>query len=256
MNQDSRERCGRGRVMLVTGGSRGIGETLVRGFAAQGYRIAFNYSRAADEAERLARETAAAGGEVLPLQADIASRAAVRAMFDAIEAQWGPVDLLINNAGVNRDGPFLSMDQEQWQRVVDVNLTGTFNCSQEYAQRYPGRAGHIIMMGAATALHGRRNGVNYCSAKAGIMSLTKCLAIELAPTIAVNCVVPGFMETEEVMERFGLHDPDQRRAMEAQIPAGRLGTTEDIFRMTSFLINEASYITGQQLFVNGGQYRG
>ncbi len=244
------------KIILVTGGSRGIGEEFVRGFAAQGHRVVLNYSRSQQQAEEVSTSVENSGGAVFCQQADVSARDQVRAMFDAVEEHWGMVDILINNAGINLDGPFLPMEGEQWQRVVDVVLTGTFLCSQEYARRYQGTAGHIINMGAATALHGRKNGTNYCSAKAGVMTLTKCLARELAPAIAVNCVVPGFMETEEVMERFNLYDPDRRRDMENRVPQGRLGTTADIFRMTSFLVNEATYITGQNHFVNGGEYMG
>ncbi len=244
------------KTILVTGGSRGIGEELVRGFAAQGHRVVLNYSRSGTEAEHVVQSLANEPGDVMCVQANVAQRESVRRMFDTVAERWGMVDVLINNAGINLDGPFLTMTDDQWQQVQDVVLTGPFICAQEYAKRYQGSRGHIVNMGAATALHGRKNGANYCSAKAGVISLTKCLALELAPTIAVNCVVPGFMETEEVMERFHLHDPAKRREMEARIPDGRLGTVKDIFRMTSFLVNEATYVTGQNLFVNGGQYMG
>ncbi len=244
------------KTILVTGGSRGIGEELVRGFAAQGHRVVLNYSRSGDEAEAVASALKDEPGDIMCCQANVAQRDSVRQMFAAVADRWGMVDVLINNAGINLDGPFLTMTDDQWQQVQDVVLTGTFICSQEYAKRFQGTRGQIINMGAATALHGRKNGANYCSAKAGVISLTKCLAQELAPTIAVNCVIPGFMETEEVMERFQLHDPVKREQMEARIPQGRLGTVRDIFRMTSFLVNEATYVTGQNLFVNGGQYMG
>lgn len=133
-------------------------------------------------------------------------------------------------------------------------LTGTFHCSQEFAARYRGDAGHIINIAASTGIKGRKNGANYCSAKAGVITLTKCLAMELAPRICVNCVVPGYHDTEEVMTRFNLRDPAGYRKVVDTIPMGRLGTAEDLFRAVRFLVEEASYITGQNFFVNGGHF--
>lgn len=243
-------------VMLITGASRGLGARFAAGFAARGYRVAINFSRSKLEAERLRAEIAEVRGaeEVMTVQADVGRRDEVRRMFDRIEADWGEVEVLINNAGLNMDGPFLAMTDEQWERVIATNLTGTFLCSQEYALRYKGNSGRILNLGAATALHGRKNGANYCSAKAGVIALTKCLALELAPRIAVNCLVPGYIETDEVVERYNLKNPARRAEIEKTIPMGRLGTPDDVFRTAEFIITAADYVTGQNFFVNGGNF--
>ena len=132
-------------------------------------------------------------------------------------------------------------------------LTGTFLCAQQFARRYCGDSGHVINIGALTAITGRKNGANYCAARAGVLTLTKCLALELAPRIRVNCVIPGLIQTEEVNERYHLDDPDKARTFLGQIPLGQFGTPEDIFRMIYFLVNDSTYITGQNFQVDGGK---
>ena len=244
------------RVILVTGSSRGIGATLVSSFAAEGFRVVINYSQARAEAEAVFRGLVAKHGadRALLCRADVGKRSDVKEMFDAALDRFGRVDVLVNNAGLNIDGPFLAMTDEQWGRVISTNLTGTFICSQEFALRFTGAAGHIINLSAATAIRGRKNGVNYCSSKAGVITLTKCLALELAPRICVNCVLPGQMNTEEVMERYNLHDPVALERMLGTIPLRRLGTTEDVYRTVRFLVTDATFITGQNFLVNGGMY--
>lgn len=246
------------RVALVTGSSRGIGEELVRGFAKKGYRVVINCRASVGEAESL-RDSMIAKGEVkednvLVVPADIASRESVVKMFDAINAEFGQVDILVNNAGLNIDKPFLKLTQDDWTRVCDINLTGTFNVSQEFAKRYKGKNGHIISISAATAIHGRANGANYCASKAGVVTLTKCMAIELAPNISVNCVHPGYIGTKEVIERYELEKPEKLAEMLSKIPAGRLGTTSDVFNMIYFIVDGATFVTGHNFFVNGGNY--
>ena len=244
-------------VVLVTGSSRGIGAALVAGFARAGHRVVVNYAHVAAEAAALAASLAAdVGDRVMCVKADVARRAEVRAMFDAVVERFGRVDALVNNAGLNRDGPFLGMSDDDWDRVIATNLTGVFLCAQEFARRFAGAVGHIINVSASTAIQGRRNGANYCSAKAGVLALTKCLALELAPAIRVNCLVPGRINTAEVMERFNLHDPATYEAATKAIPAGRLGTPEDVVRVARFLVEESDYITGQNFFVNGGNFMG
>jgi acetoacetyl-CoA reductase/3-oxoacyl-[acyl-carrier protein] reductase len=175
-------------------------------------------------------------------------------MFAQAVAQFGRVDALVNNAGLNLDGPFRTMTDEQWERVLATNLTGPFLCAQEFARRFRGEVGHIVNISAATAVHGRVNGANYCSSKAGVIALTKCLALELAPAIRVNCVFPGRVRTEEVLTRLNLRDPATYEASVKAIPLGRLGEPEDIYRIIRFLIEESDYITGQNFFVNGGLF--
>ena len=246
------------RSIVITGASRGIGAALATGFAREGHQVTLNYAHATAEAESLfAALTAEVGADRLLLQrADVGSRQDVQRMLDAAVDKFGRVDVLVNNAGLNLDGPFLEMTDEHWDRVLRTNLTGTFLCCQEFARRFRGENGAIVNVSAATAIHGRRNGANYCSAKAGVIALTRCLALELAPQICVNCVIPGTVETEEVVTRYSLRDPEARARRLAQIPLGRLGTTEDVFRTVRYLVTDASFVTGQNLFVNGGAYLG
>jgi 3-oxoacyl-[acyl-carrier protein] reductase len=242
------------RVILITGSSRGIGATLATEFARDGFRVVLNYAHSQAEAEALYRVLADQNGadRILLRRASVEKRDEIKAMFDAAVDRFGRVDVLVNNAGLNIDGPFLAMTDEQWDRVIATNLTGTFICSQEFALRFTGKEGHIINLSAATGLRGRKNGANYCSAKAGVITLTKCLALELAPKICVNCILPGWMHTDEVMTRFNLRDPATLERTLGTIPLGRLGTTEDVYRVVRFLVKEATYITGQNFFVNGG----
>ncbi len=242
------------RVILVTGSSRGIGAALVTGFAHKGFRVVINYSKSDGEASRLYREICALANpnRVMLMKADVSVRTEVGQMFDRIVANFGRIDVLVNNAGINLDGPFLKMSDEQWRRVIDTILTGTFICSQEFAFHFRGEDGCIINIGANTGIRGRKNGSNYCSARAGVINFTKCLALELAPGIRVNCIIPGFIETEEVMTRYNLYDKDSYETTVHNIPMERLGTPEDVFKTAEFIVEKADYITGQNLFVNGG----
>ncbi len=247
---------GESKVILVTGASRGIGATLATGFVKEGHRVVVNYAHSEGEAAALCESLAREGGgeRVLLMRADVAKRDEVRAMFDRVVERFARVDVLVNNAGLNLDGPFLQMTDQQWDRVIATSLTGTFICAQEFALRFRGETGHIVNLGASTGIHGRTNGANYCSAKAGVITLTKCLALELAPKIRVNCVIPGWMETEEVMTRYNLHDPASYQETVGRIPLKRLGTTEDVFRVIRFIVQDSEYITGQNFFVNGGNF--
>jgi 3-oxoacyl-[acyl-carrier protein] reductase len=173
-------------------------------------------------------------------------------MFDEIYESFGKIDVLINNAGVNKDRPFLDMTESEWSSVINTILTGSFNCSQEFAKRFHGDVGHIINIGAVTAISGRKNGINYCTARAGILNFTHCLALELAPKISVNTVTPGSINTEEVMVRKALHIKENYDKAISLIPAGRLGNCEDIFKTIFFLVNDSSFITGQNIVVDGG----
>jgi acetoacetyl-CoA reductase/3-oxoacyl-[acyl-carrier protein] reductase len=244
------------QVILVTGSSRGIGAALAASFARAGHRVVLNYAHAEEEAAHTHDALAAEVGRdrLLLARASVASRADVQGMFARAIERFGRVDALVNNAGLNLDGPFRTMTDDQWERVLATNLTGPFLCAQEFARHFRGAVGHIVNVSAATAVHGRLNGANYCSSKAGVIALTKCLALELAPAIRVNCIFPGRVRTEEVMTRLNLHDPATYQANLKAIPMGRLGEPEDICRMIRFLIEESDYITGQNFFVNGGLF--
>ena len=244
------------KVVLITGSSRGIGAALARSFAGKDYAVVINYlksERAAFEV-REALNARYGADTALAIRADVGCRTDVRQMFDQAYDRFNRIDVLINAAGLNIDKPFLEMTDEDWSTVLETILTGTFICSQEFARRYPGDAGYIINIGAVTAIRGRRNGVNYCSARAGILTLTKCLALELSPKIRVNCVTPGYINTEEVIERYQLDEKENLERALSGIPMSRLGTPDDVFQIIDFIVNTSSYITGQNYFVDGGSY--
>lgn len=247
------------RVAIVTGGTRGLGQSIAKMLASDGYYVVVNYRSSEEEAARVVNEIVDTGGGALAYQADVSCREDVLKLTNDIVERMGRIDVLINNAGLNIDRPFLEMTSEEWSSVVKVNLDGTFHCTQIVANSMIqlGIQGSIVNMSASTALQGRKDGANYCASKAGIIALTKCTALELAPHIRVNCVVPGFIETEEVIDRFSLNDDASRKRILDSIPLQRLGQSDDIANMVSFLCSDkASYITGQLFFVNGGNYTG
>ena len=193
------------KVILITGSSKGIGAVLLRNFALNGFNVILNYLKSEKEASILFNEISTFSDCILKIKADVSDREHARNMFDRAVDKFGKVDVLINNAGLNIDDSFLNMTDEKWKKVIDTNLTGTFICSQEFAFHFKGEKGHIINFGASTGIKGRKNGVNYCSDKAGVITLTRCLALELAPKIRVNCIIPGLIDTEEVMTRYNLY---------------------------------------------------
>ncbi len=242
------------RVILVTGPSRGIGANLIENFVKNNYNVVINYSKSEDEANLFYQKIMNTYGNdsVLCIKTDVGNRKEVNDMFDKIYLKFKRLDNLVNNAGINRDKLFLEMSGSEWSEVIDTILTGSFNCSQEFARRFKGEKGHIINIGAVTAISGRKNGVNYCTARAGILNFTHCLALELAPKISVNTVTPGYINTEEVIIRRALHIKENLDNAVSKIPAGRLGVPEDIFKAIYFLVNDSSYITGQNIIVDGG----
>ena len=179
-------------------------------------------------------------------------RVEVAAMFEQVYAKFGRLDVLVNNAGINRDNAFLEMTDEEWETVTDTVLKGTFMCSQEFARRYTGKSGSIINFGATTAITGRKNGANYCPSRAGVLTLTKCMALELAPNIRVNTVTPGRIDTEEVRLRYHTDDPEIRKSFEQDVPMKRMGDPADVASMILYLVESGKYITGQNMIVDGG----
>jgi 3-oxoacyl-[acyl-carrier protein] reductase len=244
------------KVVLITGALSDIGRATARAFAGEGYGVILNYHRIDDQVETFAKELAngVRATHVIAIKADIRSRSEVDSMFIQAYQVFGKLDVLVNIAGVNRDRPFLEMNDDEWDTVVSTILKGTFICSQEFARRYEGTNGNIINIGALTGLKGRKNGANYCSARAGVLVLTKCMAMELAPKIRVNTVTPGFIDTREVQNRYQLEDIQNRQRCEQDIPLARLGSPEDIASMILFLVETGKYITGQNFLVDGGLY--
>lgn len=242
------------RVMVLTGASSGLGAAVARHFALKGFGTVINYVVEKD-GKRACKEIAAEAGtqRVMGYRADVADREQVRAMFDAVIGKFNRVDVLVNFAGINRDAPFLEMTDEQWDDVISVHLRGHFVCIQEYLFNNRDRPGVIVNVGAACGQIGRKHGANFCSAKAGIIALTKCLALELAPRVRVNCLIPGSIKTKEVRERYNLETKEGLRAELASLPMGRLGEFSDVIQMVECLI-AAEFTTGENFYVNGGQY--
>ena len=162
---------------------------------------------------------------------------------------------MLRNAGLNIDKPFLKLTDDDWQKVLQINLTGTFICSQEFALHFGKRRnGHIINFSATTGITGRKNGANYCSSKSGVLTLTKCLAQELSPGIIVNCIVPGHIATEEVISRYKLSNKKTFSQEIQKIPMGRLGRTNDVCNLVDYIINKSTFSTGHKFFVDGGMF--
>ena len=242
------------RVVLVTGAATGLGARIVRSFASRGFGVVINHlfdAEADSLGDELAREHGAE--KVMTYQAEVANRDQVRSMFEATIRQFGRVDILVNCAGINLDAPFMEITDETWDAVVDAHLKGHFVCGQEFVRHNPDREGVIINLGAAAGSIGRKNGANFCAAKAGVIVLTKCMALELAPRIRVNCLVPGSVQTREVIDRYDLETPEGLEKEVATLPIGRLGEFEDVTHMVHCIV-DAKFTTGAKFYVNGGQY--
>ena len=238
---------------LVTGGSRGIGRAVAQTLAAAGYQIFLTYVSKPDEAEQTARAILAAGGRARAFRLDVGDSESVAAFFRDEVRERVELAVLVNNAGITKDGLMLRMKDEDFDRVLGINLRGAFLCLREAAkimskQRY----GRIINISSVVGQMGNAGQVNYSAAKAGLIGMTKSAAKELASrSITVNAVAPGFIETDMTA---ALSD-EARDAYAKAIPLGRLGSAQDVADAVAFLASDkASYITGQILAVNGGLY--
>lgn len=244
------------KVVLITGALSDIGRATARAFAKAGCAIVLNHRRWPEQAQAfmdfLVRECNVP--KAIAIQADICSRIEVQALFEQAYQSFGKIDVLVNNAGINRDQTFLEMSDDEWETVVSTILKGTFMCSQEFARRYSGSDGNIINIGAVTALKGRTKGANYCSARGGVLVLTKCMALELAPCIRVNTVTPGRIDTEELRVRYQLDDAQNMVRVKQDVPMQRLGTPEEVADMILFVVTSGHYVTGQNFFVDGGLF--
>jgi 3-oxoacyl-[acyl-carrier protein] reductase len=240
-----------GKIALVTGAGRGIGAGIARRLGANGATVLLNYRSSADEAEAIAETIRAAGGSAETCGCDLADGAATEALFKDLLERHGRLDILVNNAGVLKDGPLAGMRENDWQRVLDVNLTGVMRCTRlALRPMMAQRGGSIVNLSSIQALRGGRGQANYAAAKAGVLALTRAAALEVADRgVRINAVLPGFIETDMtalIRRRAG----DQ---VLAQIPAGRFGTADDVAGLVLFLCAEdAAYITGQTFTVDGG----
>ncbi|MBW1770696.1 MAG: 3-oxoacyl-[acyl-carrier-protein] reductase [Deltaproteobacteria bacterium] len=242
------------RVVVVTGGSRGIGRAIGLRMADLDTKVYFNYSTpASTDAEETERLVEDAGGSAKGARVDVASRQEVQEFFNHIVKECGRVDVLVNNAGITEDGLMVRMKEENWDRVLGINLKGAFLCTQAVAKTMmKQRFGRIINMTSVVGVMGNAGQANYVASKAGLIGLTKTAARELAPRgITVNAVAPGFIDTHMTADL-----PEKvQEAMLAQVPLGIMGQPEDVAEAIAFLASEkASYITGQVIHVNGGMY--
>jgi 3-oxoacyl-[acyl-carrier protein] reductase len=241
------------RTIVVTGGSRGIGRSICLAFADPENRIFFNYASADTAAKETMALVAEKGGQATGIRADVTSEQAVSDFFKKIVGAASRVDVLINNAGITRDGLLVRMKEGDWDDVMDTNLKGAFFCMKAVAKTMmKQRFGRIINMTSVVGLSGNPGQANYVASKAGIIGLTKSAAQELATRgITVNAVAPGYVETEMTRDL-----PEKaRQAMIEQIPMGRSAQPEDITPAVVFLASrKAAYITGQVIQVNGGMY--
>ncbi|MGC8533906.1 MAG: acetoacetyl-CoA reductase [Rhizomicrobium sp.] len=236
------------RVAVVTGGTRGIGEAISSRLKAAGYVVAANYCgndvRAAQFAERTG---------IAVYKFDVANFAAVQRATEKIKAELGPIEIVVNNAGITRDGTMKKMSREGWDEVLDTNLGGCFNMSKAVWDDMLGRGfGRIVNIGSINGQAGQYGQVNYAAAKSGIHGFTKALAQEgAAKGITVNAIAPGYIDTDMV----AAVPPNVLEKIVALIPVGRLGKADEIARGVQFLVaDDAGFITGSTLSINGGQH--
>lgn len=239
------------KVAVITGGSRGIGRAMALRFASEGAGIVINYTHNDDAARETMALIEGAGGIALAIKGDIRSREDCQELADKTIAKFKKIDILINNAGITRDNIVARMKPEEWQQVIDTNLTGCFNCTQAFMRPFIKQksGGSIINIASVVGVAGAAGQANYAAAKAGIIGFTKSLARELAGRqITVNAIAPGFVATEMTAAL----SEKQREGILALIPLGRVASPAEIAEAALFLAAEGGYITGQVLCVDGG----
>jgi len=243
-----------GKVALVTGAQQGIGHAIAVALARDGADVGVNFLDDAERAERVADEIRSLGRRALAVQADVAQAASVEAMVAAVVDALGPPDVLVNNAGIFPRASFLELQEREWDHVLGVNLKGSFLCAQAVARALVAgeRPGAIVNI-SSSAVRGDARGVHYSASKAGVVGLTRAMALALAPhRIRVNAIAPGLTDNQQA--RCGKTD-DQLAVRAREIPLGRMAQPEEIARVAVFLAtSEACWITGELIHVNGGFY--
>lgn len=241
------------KTALVTGGTRGIGRAIVKKLAGHGYHVYFSYVSRPELAEEVCAEVAATGGSARGFKLDASDWDAVADFFAEHIKDKVSLHVLVNNAGVTKDGLLVRMKREQWEQVLTVNLTGAFVCLQQAAKiMMKQRSGRIVNISSVVGQMGNAGQANYCASKAGLIGLTKAAALELGSRgVTVNAIAPGFIETD-MTEAL---PPEIRTKYLERIPLGSLGSADSIAEAVAFLASDqAAYITGQVLGINGGMY--
>lgn len=235
------------KLALVTGGSRGIGKACALQLAKEGYDVVINYAGNEEAANKTVNEIKELGVEAEAYKFDISDNTATTEAINKIVEKYGRIDVLVNNAGITRDGLFMRMSKDNWDAVINTNLTGAYNVTQPVIKvMMKQRSGSIVNMASIVGVYGNAGQANYAAAKAGLIGFTKSLAKELASrNIRVNAVAPGFIQTDMTK------DLDSEKITE-HIPLKRLGTADDIAQAVNFLATGTTYVTGQVLQVDGG----
>lgn len=238
------------KVAIVTGASRGIGRAVAKLLAAEGAQVVVNYARSSEAAKAVVSEITQSGGSAIALQADVSQADQVDSLVKATMDKFGRIDVLVNNAGITRDTLLLRMKPEDWQAVIDLNLTGVFLCTRAVSKiMLKQRAGRIVNIASVAGLMGNPGQANYSAAKAGVIGFTKTVAKELAPRgVTVNAVAPGFIQTDMTEDL-----PNSEEILKL-IPLGRYGQTGEVAGLIRFLVADAAagYMTGQVLTIDGG----
>ncbi len=241
-----------GQTAVVTGASRGIGRACAIELARAGANVVINYNTNEEAANSCKEEIEAAGVKALVVQADVSDSAQAKALIEAADAEFGQIDILVNNAGVNRDRTVQRMSADEWDEVIQTDLSSMFYCTNAVVTGMRERSyGRILNMASIIGQMGNLGQANYAAAKAGMIAFTKSAAKELARfNITVNAICPGFIETDMVS---ALNDEIKQNLI-SNIPLGRFGTAEEVATTVRFLCTEGSFYTGSQLSLNGGQY--
>ena len=240
-----------GKVAVVTGASRGIGKAIAVKLASKGATVVINYNGSRERAEEVKNEVESAGGKAVIIQCNVADFDACKEFIETVIKEQGRIDILVNNAGITKDGLLMKMSEEDFDAVLDTNLKGAFHTIQAVSrQMLKQRSGRIVNISSVVGVSGNAGQANYSASKAGIIGLTKSAAKELASRgITVNAIAPGMIETDMTAD---LADKVKDEMMK-QIPLKRFGQAEDVANAAAFLVSdEAAYITGQVLHVDGG----
>jgi 3-oxoacyl-[acyl-carrier protein] reductase len=241
----------KGKVALVTGGSRGIGKAIVDAFASEGASVAFTYLSSRERAEQIAADWKAKGRNVIACYSDASSYVHAESLVPSILEQFGRIDILVNNAGITSDTLLLRMDEDQWDSVIDTNLKSVFNMTKQCIKvMLRQKSGSLIHMSSVVGVFGNPGQANYAASKAGIIGFSKSIAKEVGSrNIRSNVIAPGFIESDMTGEL----DENTRKAFLSNVPLGRFGQADEVARLATFLASDDSkYITGQTISICGG----